>query len=71
MSFLFFIKLRFPPMPARWWVGHDKFLVMVFAATHRKLVLLPVLSDSNRKMSNFSKYMSNLAKIRMDYSCHA
>ena len=33
------LKHRVRPFPARWWVGHDYFLVLVFAATPRQLAL--------------------------------
>ena len=33
----------FPPFPARWWVGRDTFLVLVFAATRSEMALRSVL----------------------------
>ena len=67
---LLFRKLPFPPFPARWRVGHDYFLILVFAAMRSSLALRPVLFDPKRKMAKLLKYIEYFAKTGMDYSCH-
>ena len=64
------VKQSFSPFPARWPVGQDNILVLVFAPMRSQLALRPVLFDRKRKMTKLSKCQSNLAKIRMNYSCH-
>ena len=48
--------------------GHD--LVLVFIAMCSQMALRPVLFDREGKMAKLSMNMSNLQKVRMDYSCH-
>ena len=49
-------------------VGHN--LVLVFAAAHSQVALRAVLFDQEGEMAKLSMYMSNLQKVRMDYSSH-
>ena len=60
--------LRFPPLSARRRVGHDYILVLAFGTTRDGADGCP--ARFGEKMAILSKYMSNFAKIRMDYSCH-